>query len=79
MLVKLAFAMQRLKKYLKKCCHDQQRWGGEQFLDFMGDTAVMMRDIELMGSPPPPHQGKPCSEALFGLKSTECADFQVKF
>ena len=28
MLVKLAFAMQRLKKYLKKCCHDQQRWGG---------------------------------------------------
>ena len=49
----------------------------EQFLDFMGGTAVMMRDIELMGSPP--HQGKPCSEALFGLKSTECADFQVKF
>ena len=28
MLVKLAFAMQRLKKYLKIFCHDQQRWGG---------------------------------------------------
>ena len=36
MLVKLAFVMQRLKKYLKKICHDQQGWGGErQFLDFM--------------------------------------------
>ena len=37
MLVKLAFVMQRLKKYLKKFCHDQQRWGG-QFFDFMGGT-----------------------------------------
>ena len=36
MLVKLAFAMQRLKKYLKIFCHDQQRWGGGQLLDFMG-------------------------------------------
>ena len=45
MLVKLAFAMQRLKKYLKFFCHDQQRWGG-QLLDFMeGDTAVMRGDI----------------------------------
>ena len=44
MLVKLAFVMQRLKKYLKNVCHDQQRWG-VQFLDFMGD-------IELMGDPP---------------------------
>ena len=42
MLVKLAFVMQRLKKYLKQFCHDQQRWGGGgQLLDFMGDTAVM--------------------------------------
>ena len=41
MLVKLAFVMQRLKKYLKNFCHDQQRLGG-QFFDFMGeDTAVM--------------------------------------
>ena len=56
MLVKLAFVMQRLKKYLKTICHDQQRWGG-QFLDFMGGTAVMRGDIELMGDPPvpPPH------------------------
>ena len=35
MLVKLAFVMQRLKKYLKKLCRDQQRWGGGQFIDFM--------------------------------------------
>ena len=28
MLVKLAFVMQRLKKYQKKICHDQQRLGG---------------------------------------------------
>ena len=56
MLVKLAFVVQRLKKYLKNFCHDQQRWGG-QFLDFMGrETAVMRGDIELMGgSPQFPH------------------------
>ena len=36
MLVKLAFAMQRLKKY-----HDQQRWGGGQLLDFMGGTQLL--------------------------------------
>ena len=41
MLVKLAFAMQRLKKYIKKICQDQQRWGR--------DAAVMRGDIELMG------------------------------
>ena len=41
MLVKLAFAMQRLKKYLKLFCHDQQRWGGGQFLDFMGGTQLL--------------------------------------
>ena len=51
MLVKLAFAMQRLKKYLKECCHDQQRWG-KQLLEFMGGRAVMRRDIEIMGGPP---------------------------
>ena len=28
MLVKLAYVMQRLKKYLQKFCHDLQRWGG---------------------------------------------------
>ena len=26
--------------------------GGGQFLDFMGDTAVIRADIELMGGPP---------------------------
>ena len=61
MLVKLAFVMQGLKKYLEKIfCHDQQRLGG-QFLDFMEDTAVMMGGIELMEVPlvsPPPPLGK---------------------
>ena len=43
------FVMQKFKKYLKNFCHDQQRWGGGQFFDFMGgDTAVMRGDIELM-------------------------------
>ena len=57
MLVKLAFVMQRLKKYQKKICHDQQRWGATIFQFYgEGDTAVMRGDIELMGgSPSPPH------------------------
>ena len=77
MLVKLAFAMQRLKNIVKKCCHDQQRWGGRQFWDFMGGHSCYEEGHRAHGGSP--HQGKPCSEALFGLKSTECADFQVKF
>ena len=53
MLVKLAFVMQRLKKYLKKIfVMIDKDGGGGQFLDLMGDTAVMRGDIELMGSPP---------------------------
>ena len=31
MLVKLAFVMQKLKKYRKQFCHDSQRWGGTVF------------------------------------------------
>ena len=54
MLVKLAFVMQRLKKYLKKFCHDQQRWEGTIFRFYGGETAVMRGDIELMGVPPVP-------------------------
>ena len=50
MLVKLAFVMQRLKKYLKNFCHDQQRRGG-QFFDFMGGHSCFEGDIELMGVP----------------------------
>ena len=58
MLVKLAFVMQRLKKYLKKFCHDQQRWGGDNFWILW--EAVMRGDIELMGgSPSPPTREKP--------------------
>ena len=41
MLVKLAFVMQRFKKYLKNFCHDQQRWEGDNFFILWGDTAVM--------------------------------------
>ena len=49
MLVKLAFVMQRLKNIQKDFCHDQQRWGGDNF-------SILWGDIELMGvlqSPPP--------------------------
>ena len=57
MLVKLAFVMQRLKKYLKKIVMINKDGGG-QFFDFMGDTVVMRGDIELMGVPPVPPLGK---------------------
>ena len=52
MLVKLAFVMQKLKKYRKKFCHDPQRWGGGQFFDFMGGHSCYEGDIELMGGSP---------------------------
>ena len=48
MLVKLAFAMQRLTKHLKNFCHDQQRWGEAFFFILWGDTAVIRGGIELM-------------------------------
>ena len=38
MLVKLAFAMQRLKKYLKIFCHDQQRWGNNFWILWGGHS-----------------------------------------
>ena len=42
MLVKLAFVMQRFKKYLKIFCHDQQRWeGGGAIFRFYGDTQLL--------------------------------------
>ena len=62
MLVKLAFVMQRLKKYLKKIfVMIDKDGGGDNFWILWGDTAVMRGGIELMGGPPqsPPHQGKP--------------------
>ena len=52
MLVKLAFVMQRLKKYLKNLCHDQQRWGGDNFSILWRGHSCYEGDIELMGGPP---------------------------
>ena len=53
MLVKLAFAMQRLKKYLKKNVVMINKGGGTVFGFYeRGDTAVMRRYIELIGGPP---------------------------
>ena len=52
MLVKLAFVMQRLKKYLKNFCHDQQRWGGDNFSILWGRHSCYDGDIELMEGPP---------------------------
>ena len=63
MLVKLAFVMQKLKKYLKNFCHDQQRRGGGQFLDFMGEHSCYEGNIKLMGVHPVP-LGKPCTQKL---------------
>ena len=56
MLVKLAFVMQRLKKYLKKFCHDQQRWGpgAGQFLDFMGGHSCYEGEHRSHRGPPVP-------------------------
>ena len=57
MLVKLAFAMQRLKKYLKKNFVMINKDGG--------DTAVMRGDIKLMGVPPvPPTRENPGASSL---------------
>ena len=53
MLVKLAFVMQRLKKYLKKFLSSTKMGG--QFFDFMGGHSCYEGDIELMGGPPVPH------------------------
>ena len=52
MLSKLAFVMQRLKKYLKNSCHDQQRRWGDNFLEFMVAHSCYEGDIELMGGSP---------------------------
>ena len=51
MLAKLAFVMQRLKKFFVTINKD----GGGQFLDFMGGDSCYEGDIELMGVPQSPH------------------------
>ena len=58
MLVKLAFVMQRLKKYLKKIFVMIDKDGGTIFGFYGGGTGVMRGDIELMGGPPVPPLGK---------------------
>ena len=73
MLVKLA----KIEKISKKNVVMINKDGGEQFLDFMEGHSCYEEGHRAHGESP--HKGKPCSEALFGLKSTECADFQVKF
>ena len=54
MLVKLAFVMQRLKKYLKIFVMINKDGGGGQFFDFMGGHSCYEGGIELMGVPPVP-------------------------
>ena len=59
MLVKLAFVMQRLKKYLKRNLSGSTKIGGAIFR-FYGGTAVMRGDIELMeGIPQSPTRENP--------------------
>ena len=52
MLIKLAFVMQRLKKYLKKIFVMINKDGGDNFQILWGHT-VAMRDIEFMPPSPP--------------------------
>ena len=70
MLVKLAFAMQRLKKYLKKIVMINKDGGGN-FWILWGDTAVMRGDIELMGSPPVPPLGKTLTQLVVRYSETK--------
>ena len=51
MLVKLAFAMQRLKKYLQKIFVMINKDGGDNF-GFYGGHSCYEGGIELMGGPP---------------------------
>ena len=54
MLVKLAFVMQTLKKYLKKFCHDQQRWGGgDNFKILWGGHSCYEGGHKAHGGDPP--------------------------
>ena len=61
MLVKLAFVMQTLKKYLKKIFVMINKDGGGQFLDFMGGHSCYKGGHRAHGgiSPVPPHWGNP--------------------
>ena len=69
MLVKLAFVMQRLKKYLKFFCHNQQRWGG-QFLDFMGGHSCYEGGHRAHGgSAPPPTSKNPVEHLLASMNN----------
>ena len=70
MLVKLAFAMQRLKKYLRKSCHDQQRWGGQCF-DFVGGHNCYEEDRAHGGPPSPPTRENPVHSAQYTTKSSQ--------
>ena len=74
MLAKLAFVMQRLKKYLKNFCHDQQRWGGGEIFGFYWG------DIEIMGIPQSPPLGKILPRmAVFGRNAVVSPAFKKQF
>ena len=76
MLVKLAFVMQRLKKYLRKFLSWSTKMGGTFFNLMGGDTAVMRGDIELMGVPPvPPPLEKTLDTLLLCCHDTEMDDY----
>ena len=76
--------MQRLKKYLKNFCHDQQRWGGTIFRFCGGDTTVVRGDIELKPPVPPTREnsGNDTSTSLLHDKVlkffTEMFDYSDK-
>ena len=51
-------------------------WGEGQFLDFMGDTAVMRGDIELMGGPLPTRENPAAGPKILAFGSHCLANFQ---
>ena len=82
MLAKLAFVIHaKIEKISKKYFVMIIKDGGEeQFLDFMGGTAVMRGDIELMGVPPfPPNRKTLPGMTVYGRSAVVSPAFKKQF
>ena len=82
MLVKLAFVMQRLKKYLKKFLSWSTKMGGDNLSILWGGHSCYEGDIELMGGSPSPPTGE--NPDIINLPCTfthylELSNFQFYF
>ena len=75
MLVKLAFVIQRLKKYPKKFSSRSTKiGGGGQFFYFIGAHNCYEGGIELMGGPLVPPLGKTLTSQIVFLCAVEPCD-----